>query len=440
MGVRVAVRLASQQPAGGLQSVVHLGVGVPDAPAGQPAHLRREPTVRPDRVEGGQVVAATDLPVDLAEGRGQVHDAGPLVGFDEVPGHHLPTVLPGAAGRGNQVFERPLVVQADQVAAGQASADTGTVAEHRLHQVGGHDGVVHHGVLEVRTHRYAGVGQQSPRRGRPQHERQPGQGGPAEGPPQAFGGRALVGEMHEDVGGFVDDLLVDIGLSQLMTREGRPATRAVGHHLDVLVEQPFVPEALQVPPHRLDVLGGERPIGVVDVDPVADALGQRLPVVHVVAHRLAAQPGELGHADPLLDLALVGDPQLLLDLDLDRQAVGVPTGLARHGEAAHGAVPTEQVLVHPGPDVVQPGPPVGGGRALVEDPRLGVPPGLDGALEDPVLPPSGQLLGFEHGEVGFGWYRGEQRRSSSRVAVTVGTVGARPERRTAGSGAGPTAA
>ncbi len=236
-----------------------------------------------------------------------------------------------------------------------------------------------------------------------------GQRGTTQGGAQMLGGGANVRQMHEHIGRLVDHLLIDVGLTQLVAGQRRSATRAVGHHLDVLVEEALVPEVLQVPPHRFDVLGREGPVGVVDVDPVADALGQRLPLVHIVPHRLAAQPGELGHPHLFLDLVLGGDPELLLDLDLDREAMGVPARLARHGESPHGAVAAEEVLVHPGPDVVKAGAAVGSRRPLVEDPGLGVLPGLDGAFEDAVLPPSDQLLGFEDGEVGFGGNRGEQR-------------------------------
>ena len=111
-------------------------------------------------------------------------------------------------------------------------------------------------------------------------------------------------QREQHVGRLVDDVAVDVGLAQLVAAQCGAAPGAVRDHLDVLVEEPLVPEVLEVPPHRLDVLGGEGPVGAVDVDPVADPLGQGLPLVDVVAHRLAAEPGELGDADLLLDLSL----------------------------------------------------------------------------------------------------------------------------------------
>ena len=50
---------------------------------------------------------------------------------------------------------------------------------------------------------------------------------------------------------------------------------------------------------------------------------------------------------------LVGEAQLLLDLDLHRQAVAVPAALAGDVVAPHGLEAGEEVLEHPGPHVVQ---------------------------------------------------------------------------------------
>ena len=109
-----------------------------------------------------------------------------------------------------------------------------------------------------------------------------------------------------------------------------------------------------------------------------DAVGEGRPVLDVAVHRLAAAPVELGDA-VRLDLVLGGEPELLLDLELDGQAVAVPAALAGHLAAAHGLEAGVEVLEHPGPDVVQAGPAVGGGRALVEDPGLAVPARSDRA-------------------------------------------------------------
>ena len=96
----------------------------------------------------------------------------------------------------------------------------------------------------------------------------------------------------------------------------------------------------------------EGAVGVVEVDPEADALGQPVPVLDVAEHRLAAAGVELG--DPVgLDLSLRGDAQLALDLELHRQAVAVPAALARHLVAPHRAVAGVDVLEDAGEHVVR---------------------------------------------------------------------------------------
>ena len=87
-------------------------------------------------------------------------------------------------------------------------------------------------------------------------------------------------------------------------------------------------------------------VRVVEVDPEADPLGEPVPLLDVAEHRLAAALVELG--DPVgLDLRLRGDPELALDLELDRQPVAVPAGLARHVVTAHRLVARVDVLEHP---------------------------------------------------------------------------------------------
>src|SRR3954470_19653115 len=134
-----------------------------------------------------------------------------------------------------------------------------------------------------------------------------------------------------------------------------------------LVEQALVVDLAKRPPDRLDVGVVERAVGVVEVQPEADALGERGPVLEVLEDRLAAQAVELGDADAL-DVGLGLQPELLLDGDLDGQAVAVPAGLAVDAVALHRLEARVDVLEDAREDVVSPRTPVRGRRALVEDP------------------------------------------------------------------------
>jgi hypothetical protein len=244
---------------------------------------------------------------------------------------------------------------------------------------------------ELRRHGEADVGQ-----------RRPGSGGPGDEREirthlerAAAGGRdGLAGEGREQ---RPDRRVLGVAvvLRHLVAGKGGAAACAVGLDLVALDQEPLAPELGQRPPDRLDIGVAVGVIGMIEVDPVADALGHRPPLPLVGVDALEAGAIELGDAVGL-DLPLAAaEAQALLDLDLDRQAVGVPAGLAQHAVAALGAVAREQVLDHAGHDVPDVGHVVGGRRALEEDEvaaRGG--PGLR-LLEDSPGAPLGEHLALE---------------------------------------------
>src|SRR4029079_6119053 len=195
----------------------------------------------------------------------------------------------------------------------------------------------------------------------------------------------------------------------------------------------------QRPPDGLDVGVAEGDVGVVQVDPEADALREARPLVDVAEHGLPALLVELG--DPVrLDLVLFLDAERALDLQLDRQPVAVPAGLARHAVAAHRAVPRVDVLEDAREDVVRARSPVRGRRALVEAPDVGALALGDRsvydvecapALEDPVLELRERLPGV-HGPVGH--------RRLILPTTPPGTIPAAPRRSLLRGGQPPTAA
>ena len=182
-----------------------------------------------------------------------------------------------------------------------------------------------------------------------------------------------------------------------MRAQRGPAARAVRDDLVALVEQALVADLPQRPPHRLDVVGVERAVGVVEVEPEPDALRQPVPVLQVGEDRLAAALVEL--LDPVgLDLLLRGDPELLLDRDLDGQPVAVPAALALDVVAAHRLVARVDVLEDPREHVVGARAAVGGRRPLVEHPLRAALPAAQRLVEDVALAPALQHLLLELGE------------------------------------------
>ena len=131
-------------------------------------------------------------------------------------------------------------------------------------------------------------------------------------------------------------------------------------------------------------------------------------------HRLAALGVELGDA-VRLDVALAGEAELLLDRELDRQAVAVPAGLALDVVALHGLEPREDVLEDAGLDVVGAGHAVGGRRALVEGPRAAAAGARRGTCAKVSCSrPEREHLALERGQVDL---RGDGACTRSRLVL-----------------------
>ena len=135
----------------------------------------------------------------------------------------------------------------------------------------------------------------------------------------------------------------------------------------VLHEFAGVEDLLEAPPHALDVVGVHRPIGLVEVDPIAHALRENCELIDVLEYRRAALGVELGHAVSL-DVGLAREAELLLDGDLYGQAVTVPASDTRDVVTLHRLEAREHVLEHASFDVVCTRLAVSGGRAFVEHP------------------------------------------------------------------------
>src|SRR5215212_2508468 len=128
-----------------------------------------------------------------------------------------------------------------------------------------------------------------------------------------------------------------------MIRQRRAAAGTVRHNLIALVEQIFIPEVFQNPPDRLDVVVGIGHIGILEIHPERNTIGEPLPILNISKYRLFTKFVELIDA-VLFDLMLVVDPKLFLYFDLDRQAVCVPAAAARDMKAAHDLVTREHIL------------------------------------------------------------------------------------------------
>ena len=390
--VRVHVRLPAHEQAAPVEVGDDVLVRVlhEAAPVGRDGGV--ECAVGAHRVEHGQALDACRLHVVGAERRRQVHDAGAVVGAHEIGGDDATAgVVEG------EVVEGTRVVAADEVAAREARDDLDVVtrARRRHDQVAAPARVAHAHVRDVGSDRGRDVGDERPGRGCP-HEQV----------------RVVVDEWEAHVHGRVGDLAV--AERHLVGRQRRAAAPAVGDDTATLVEQALVPQPAHQPPDRLDVVVAQGPVRVLGVDPHGRPLGDLGEVPDVALHRLATAVVELGDAVGL-DVVLVVEAQLLLDLELDREAVAVPAPLAGNVAPAHGLETRVEVLEHTGPHVVQARAPIGRRRALVEDPRRRALAQVLHLVEEPDLAPVREHLLLERDEVDLRVHRTERHRPTVRA-------------------------
>ena len=312
-----------------------------------PGRAGHELAVGAHQLHKGQVVCVADAGVVLAERGRDVDYSGALGEGNVAVGHHVE----GALALGIGAVKQRLVLHAHQLRALVGGYRLYLVlAHHRLYQLAGHYAyaavplelqVVLLGVYAQRD-----VG---------------GQGPGGRGPGHQVLILTLYLEAHE--GGGVLHVLV--ALRDLMRAERGAAARAVGHYLVALVEQALFVHLLERPPHGLDVLVVIGYVGVLHVRPVAYAVAHLLPLVQVLPHGFLALLDEGLYAVALYLLFAV-QAELLFYLQLHRQAVGIPAGLAQHLVALHGAIARYHVLHHAGEYVPDVGLAVGRGRAVIE--------------------------------------------------------------------------
>ena len=275
-----------------------------DLSAGEVGDAVVETPVGANRVLERDPVLLAEAEVVLSERDRCVDQARSLVGRDEVTEQHRVPAWPVVGDEA----ERRVVRGAGDRVAGEVRDDLGCLAEDRLDALAGHHQHLIGGGVRFDPHVFdVGAGgdrrvrDQRPRSRRPDDELVADlKRGLRDRVGRRDGGD---GQLH--VGRQVGDVVV--AERDLVGRERRLAARAVGDDLVALVEAAGVPHLAHRPPARLDVVVVHRHVGVLEVDPEADALGQPVPVLDVAEDGGATSLVELG--DPvLLDLGLGADP------------------------------------------------------------------------------------------------------------------------------------
>ena len=234
-------------------------------------------------------------------------------------------------------------------------------------------------------------------------------------------------------------LPVDVVHPGLGVGQRRLAVPAVGQHAEALVDQALVPQRLERPHHRLHVVGVERLVVVLEVDPAGLPVDVLLPVLGVRQHRRAADVVERLDAHRV-DLGLWWMPELLLGLDLGRQPVAVPAEAALDPAPAHGLVARDDVLDVAGEQVAVVRQAVGERRPVVEDELVAavlaglalLDAGAEGAVRVPVA--HDPLLDRREARA-RGHLTVRRWSSGPTLGYVIGVSGRRPRRATRSSSA-----
>jgi len=350
-------RLRGEESVRGAEVLDDHRVGFLDRLVGVHARLLREMAPSVDRTEDRQPEGLPEFEIFRTVTRCAVDEAR-VLRLDGGRGDHAMDPFP-RRGRliGDLVREGVRIGQADQLVAGRRLGDLvggHPAAGHdggnrRLHRPQKFHGLsadhLHLRVDELRVDRDCQIRWEGPGSRRPDQER--------------FGGSVPERELDVD-GGIRLIRVLDLRVGQGGFVAGAPLGRAEG-----LVEQTAFVRAAEGPPRRFNEFVPDRHVRPVPVHP--DPEGPEL-----VRHLVQQIEGELATGrdeflDPqVLDLLLVRDPQGLLDLDLDREAMHVVPGLVSDVEATHPAKADDGVFQGLVQDIAQVDRPGRIGRAVAE--------------------------------------------------------------------------
>ncbi len=346
--VIVPVGLRVDEQARVFEVVLDFLVAVPDPPALIALEALDERTVRLDRahqIERRRTVARRESPLLLdeqamvvfAERRRDMDDPRARVERDEVADDDPPIgrlrvrtgVGTKACLRGSEEIERRRVLPALEILPSQLALDlerADLLLEGFAQALGDDEALAALGanddVLERTMHGRVHIGRERPRGRRPDEERQ----------------IDLPDDGERDIdAGIVDGLVTK---PHLAGAERGAALRPPPNDLVPLVEEALLVELTERPPGALHVGPVVGHVRVAEVAPERDALGQLLPFARIPKDRFEALLHERFDA-VRLDRRLAVDAELLLDLDLDGEAVRIPAGFARDAPTAHRLIPGE---------------------------------------------------------------------------------------------------
>ena len=281
-----------------------------------------------DEFEERKVIVASDPGVILTECRSDMNDAGTVCHGDVLVDRHEMSLLALLFSSCSRAFVERLIFHAFEVGSDVALKDLLALTEDFLDQRFRHNiGILSVNDLHIRlmrVHAERGVGRKCPRGRRPCKEIE----------------ISVLCLEADDRRLFLQCF---VALCHLVARERCSAGRAVRDNFISLVKKVFVKNLLQCPPLGLDKIIVICHVGVVHIRPESYDVGEFSPHAFVLPHGFLALFDERLNA-VFLDCLLALDPDDLLDLNLDRKAVRIPSGFTRNILTLHGMVTRDHVL------------------------------------------------------------------------------------------------
>ncbi len=263
-------------------------------------------------------------------------------------------------------------------------------------------------VIHVAVLLHTGVGQRGVDGGGDVGRQRPWGGRPNE---QVFVRAVQQGQADVDAGVLhLPAALVDLHVGDASGAAGAP-----GHHVVAAIDPAALPAGLEEAPDGVVVLVREGVVGVVPIHPLAEADGLLRDAVGETEHALFALLNEGGDAHRF-DVALAGEAELFLGLDLHPEALAVEAVLVALLVAAHGVEALPEIFVGAAPGVMDAHGVVGRHGAVHEGPApVGVVVAVQVFLEDVALVPPALHALFEQRVVhARGW---EDRREELLVGM-----------------------
>ena len=163
-------------------------------------------------------------------------------------------------------------------------------------------------------------------------------------------------------------ITIAAGLVELVARKTSSCSRRIRLDGISLVEKALVIELLEEPPEGFDITVVISDIRIIEIDPITHLAGQVGPLLRIFHDLLAASCIVVVHRNLLADV-LLGDAEHLLDAQLNRKSVSIPSCLALHLEALHRLETAEYILNRTSHYVMNTRHTIGRRGTLVEDKR-----------------------------------------------------------------------